>query len=564
MRNTKSPRTPPAIPATSHSRWWRRLAPWLVAAVALGVYANALSNGFALDDRVIVAQNPNVHHLSSFADAWVSAYWPNLPFQVGLYRPLTIVSFLLEWALWHGHPMGFHLVNIVVHAAVSALVVLLLYRLGASTLAAAVGGLLFAVHPVHVEAVSGIVGYAELMMALLVLTACLAHLARAGPAVARWVAVAACFLAALLVKETAVCLPLLLIVADFLDPTRRGPLWRKVLDDAPLYLLLTAVLAGYLGLRYAVLGVFAGTTPAPALVGRSAAARVATAIRIWPDYIRLMIWPRDLVAEYGPNVRVAASWRDPAVYASLLLGGTVLVSAAAFWRRAPWWTAAVAWFAASVFVVSNLVVEVGVLLAERTLYLPSAAVALAAVPLTALGRRRPRLALAVGGLAVTLAVARVWTRTPDWRSTDTLLTQLAAAHPESFEAQTYLGDSAIHAGHPREAVRHYAIAWRLVPDQFIGGSYAAALVQIADWPAAERVARASCSTTYPGPCLSLIDALLGQGRADDARVVADSIASRVPPSVAMATRMVRVARALRDTARLRAAERFLATMRGGP
>ncbi|MDE3128216.1 MAG: hypothetical protein KGL38_09415 [Gemmatimonadota bacterium] len=513
----------------------------------MAVYANALHNGLALDDAVVIGQNPNVHQFAPFGDLWVSAYWPNLPFQVGLYRPLTILSYMAEWALWHGQAMGFHLVNVLLHGAVAALVVVLVLRLGAPPLAALVGGLLFAVHPVHVEAVAGVVGYAELMMTVLVLVACLVHLSRAGPVVARWAAIAACFLAALLVKETAVALPLLLMVVDFLNPDRRDPLWRAVWNDAPLYLLLAAVFGGYIGLRYAVLGVVAGTTPAPALVGKSSAVRVATAFRTWLDYIRLMVWPRDLVAEYGPNVRVAASWRDAAVYLGIAAGGAVLASAAWLRRRVPWWTAAVAWFAASVFVVSNLVVRVGVVLAERTLYLPSVGIAFAAVPLVAWGRRRPRaaaLALAVVGA---LAVGRTWTRTPVWRSTDTLLTQLARAHPESFEAQSYLGDSAMRAGHPREAVRHYAVAYGLVPDRFIGGSYARALVAVQDWATAERVARATCGIANPQPCLSLIDALLGAGKIAEARVVADSIARMLPPSPALAERL----RAVADSAAAR-------------
>lgn len=562
------PRARPAAPVTlaaitlsSDSRL-RRLAPWLVAAVACAVYANALANGFALDDRVIVAQNPNVHHLAAFGDAWVSAYWPNLPFQVGLYRPLTIVSYMLEWALWHGSPVGFHLVNVLVHAAVSALLVVLMLRLGAPVLAAAVGGLLFAIHPVHVEAVAGIVGYAELMMTLLVLVACRVHLARRGPATVRWLGIAVCFLAALLVKETAVALPLLLVVVDFLDPERRVPLWRAVWNDAPLYVLLAGVFGGYLGLRYAVLGVLAGTTPATALLGVSPAVRVATAVRMWPEYLRLLIWPRDLVADYGPNVLVAASWREPAVYASLLLGGVVLASAAALRHRAPWWTAAVAWFVASVFVVSNLIVPVGVLLAERTLYLPSVGVAFAAVPLVALGRRRARAAWAVGVLVTVLAIARVWTRTPVWRSTDTLLAQLAEAHPESFEGQSYLGDSAMHAGHAAEAVRHYAVAYGLVPSPFIGGSYAKALILVDNWAEAERVARASCTRDNPGACLTRIDALLGEGRSGEAWGLADSLSMHEAPSAALAARLLRSARMMGDTARIRQAETFANAVAG--
>lgn len=539
----------------------RRLAPWLAALAACAVYLNALHNGFALDDQIVVQQNPFVHGTFAMRDIWVSSYWPNLPFQLGLYRPLTILMYAVEWGLWHGQPMGFHAVNIMLHAAASALVVLLVLRLGAPPLAAALGGVLFAIHPVHVEAVSGIVGGAEVVMTLFVLAACLLHLWRRGPAVVRWVGIAACFLAALLTKESAVALPVLLVIVDGLDPQRRAPLWRTVWDDAPLYLLLAMLFGGYMGLRYAVLTVFSGSTLAPALVGASTATRIATAISIWPQYLRLMVYPRDLVADYGPNVLVAAHWGAPVVWMGVALGAAVLASAVMLRRRVPWWTAAVAWFATSTFVVSNLAVPVGILLAERTLYLPSVALAFVAVPLVRLGRRVPRSALAAAGLLLALGAARTWTRTPDWRSTDVLLTQLAAAHPESYYAQVYLGDNAMQAGHPRNAVGHYARAWALDHNALIGEDYAAALVQLQQWPSAERVARASCSIQFPSPCLYLTDALLAQGRPAEARAVLDSIVPHVPPSVPLAERSLAVARALHDTAAATAAERALAAMR---
>ncbi|HVB32025.1 MAG TPA: hypothetical protein VNE60_10905 [Gemmatimonadaceae bacterium] len=555
--------TPPA-PVAAERGWLRRLAPWIAALVACAVYLNALHNGFALDDKVIVDQNPLVHHLAAMRDIWVSAYWPNMPFQMGLYRPLTIAMYAVEWSLWHGQPMGFHALNVVLHAVVSALVVLLVLRLGAPPLAAAVGGVLFAIHPVHVEAVAGIVGRAEVVMTLFVLLACFLHLWRRGPVVARWVGIAVCFLAALLTKESAVALPLLLIIVDGLDPERRKPLWRTVWDDAPLYLLLAAIFGGYMGLRYAVLGVFSGSTLTPALRGASASTRIATAISVWPQYLRLLVYPRDLVADYGPNVLVVAHWGEPIVWMSLVLGVVVIGSAVLLRRRSPWWTAAVAWFVAGIFIVSNLVVPVGILLGERTLYLPSVALAFAAVPLVELGRRRPRLAVAVAALALTLGVARTWTRTPVWRTTDTVLTQLASAHPESFYAQTYLGDEAVHAGHPHEAVRHYAKAWALAPYPVIGESYAYALVLIKDWPKAEQVARASCSIEFPSPCLYVVDALLAQGRPAAARVLVDSIMPHVPPSEALIKRALNVAQALHDTAGIAAAEQAMAALRPPP
>ena len=83
-----------------------------------------------------------------------------------------------------------------------------------------------------------------------------------------------------------------------------------------------------------------------------------------------------------------------------------------------------------------------------------------------------------------------------------------------------------------------------------------------DWSEAERVARASCGMLNPMPCLTLVDALLGAGKAAEARVVADSIAGFVAPSPPLAARQLAVARALHDSAAIRKALADSAAMRG--
>ena len=127
----------------------------LVLVVALVSFANSVRNGFAYDDNTIIMDHPVVTE-GRVIDALSSSYWPVVVEGAGLYRPLTLSSFALEWGLWNGHPMGFHLVNVAVHAAVSLLVFLLILEVTA-TLPALVGGVLFAAHPVHSEAVANVV-----------------------------------------------------------------------------------------------------------------------------------------------------------------------------------------------------------------------------------------------------------------------------------------------------------------------------------------------------------------------------------------------------------------------
>src|SRR5579863_6054102 len=145
----------PAAAAGRHRAWpgpgW---VVWVPAIVAILCYLPALRNGFALDDVVIIADDAAIHHLSTLVAALGRPYW----YDVGhLYRPLTTLSFGLEWTAGHGAPLLFHAINIAWHAGISALVARLALRWWPAP-AALTAGLWFAIHPVHAEAVANIVG----------------------------------------------------------------------------------------------------------------------------------------------------------------------------------------------------------------------------------------------------------------------------------------------------------------------------------------------------------------------------------------------------------------------
>ncbi|HRX85974.1 MAG TPA: hypothetical protein P5572_13225, partial [Phycisphaerae bacterium] len=187
----------------------------LVAVAALLVYANTLANGFALDDVPIVQTNPNVTAAGPAGRAWTTPYWPQS--NRGdrddlLYRPLTIQTYRWQYALGGATAWPFHLVNLLLHAAISVGVWWLARRLGAGVAGALVAGLIFAVHPIHTDAVSNIVGRAELLAAagtLLAVICALTARQRAGArdnrrAIMWWVAAWAAAAAALASKENGV------------------------------------------------------------------------------------------------------------------------------------------------------------------------------------------------------------------------------------------------------------------------------------------------------------------------------------------------------------------------
>ena len=295
-----------------------RRAALLVLLVAAGTYGNSVLNGFAYDDNTIIEGNPVVTE-GRVVDALSSSYWPQVVAGAGLYRPVTLSSFALEWRLWNGHPAGFHLVNVVVHVAVSLLVFLLILEVSA-TLPALVGAAIFAAHPVHSEAVANVVGRAELYSALFVVGACLLFWRDRGLApfwrAARLLGVGAFYVMGLGSKEMAATLPALLVLLALArkDDER---VTDRVRTDLPVFLLTGALLVAFLGVRFLMLGSVTGEVPSPTLVGLSAGQRILTSLVVFPQYFRLLVFPLDLVADYAPAVLFPAlTWGPDVILAS--------------------------------------------------------------------------------------------------------------------------------------------------------------------------------------------------------------------------------------------------------
>jgi hypothetical protein len=167
----------------------------IVFVLALLAYLNNLGNGFVYDDRFIIQESQVVQELD-WASMVGSSYWGELV-QAGLYRPLTLLSFGLNRAFGGPEPFGFHLVNNFLHATASVVVFYFAIALGAGRLTSLAAGVLFAVHPIHTEAVNGIVGRAEIFALLFLVSALLLFVRGRGTAVA------ILLLLALLSKESA-------------------------------------------------------------------------------------------------------------------------------------------------------------------------------------------------------------------------------------------------------------------------------------------------------------------------------------------------------------------------
>ena len=452
----------------------------LVVAIAMVTYANTLSNGFALDDEPLIVANTRVHDLAEPAAILLTPYWPEFGGRAGLYRPLAVLAWAGQWAAGGGAPWLFHAVSVLLHAAASVLVLALLGRFVTAG-AALFGALLFAVHPVHTEVVANVVGQAELLAACAVLSACLLHV-RWGdkpeaPAIPHVLLLTVLFALGLLAKESAIVLPGLLLVLD----AARGRFGTRATGAAattnqpghlrriaPVMAWLGVVAIMYFALRIHVLGSITGADAAPTLpLLQDAGARLLVALAAWPRYLRLLLLPVDLAADYAPGV-----FQPPAgPTLAVLLGATLLlatITLALLTPRRPAAGLAVAWFLIAILPVSNLLLPIGVLLAERLLYLPSVAVAIAGAyaaqhATRTLDARRLRPVVAGAAVLLLAAGARSFVRNPDWKDTAAFWNALVRDHPESYKAQRAVAQIMERRGDGAGARRYTELAYATWP-----------------------------------------------------------------------------------------------------
>ena len=372
----------------------RRAAPWVAASLGialLGVASTAggFGNSFVQDELPLILKNRTIHTLTTPSSFFTQPYWHD-PFPPALYRPLTTTAHALQWKLGGGSPRPFRWVS----AALLIGAGLAVFGLGSLLLppwGALIAASLFVVHPLHVEATALAINQGELVVGLMLCLATALYIrARSskGLSPGTLAALGLCYLVALLFKENGLVMPGLFLAAELTVIADTRP-WRARMEELrPLYLLLGLVLALVVAARTLVLGGDSvGTPSAEVLTGSGLAGRALTMLAVVPDWFRLLFWPADLQADYGPQeIAAASAWQsDQWIGAGFLL---VWVTAV-LWsrRRAPAFAFALLWIAVAVFPVSNVLIPTGIALAERTLFLASAGATLALASLVSLSWR---------------------------------------------------------------------------------------------------------------------------------------------------------------------------------
>ncbi|MFT7667927.1 MAG: tetratricopeptide (TPR) repeat protein [Planctomycetota bacterium] len=431
----------------------------LVAAIALLLYLPAISAPFVFDDLLVIQDNEIVHE-GDLGTILSTGYWDGYDEALGdratLYRPLTILSYAWNWAASGDDPVGFRWVNILLHMFTSVTVLVLLRRILCSRIGALAGGLLFAAHPIHTEAVTYIAGRADLLTALFFFGAWLAYsLVLPRKNLGRWLLYAvslALFFVSLLAKEMSATLPAVLILFDGIARLREGDSFKAALKALlrrwHLYAGYFAVLALFVFVRISVLGALVPDSNdihlhANPLRDLSALERVDDAANLLGREIGLLVFPATLTIDYSFGaIPVSEGLVGGSSLAWALLAVALFLGAfgALLARRYFMFAAATLFFFGTLFPVSNLAFIIGTNLGERVLYLVSFAVCLAfgALVQTYASKKKP-LVWGLIALTTILASWRTASRNGDYESEYRLFEAATEAYPGSVRAQYNLG-----------------------------------------------------------------------------------------------------------------------------
>jgi hypothetical protein len=419
------------------------------ALVAAAVMAAVVANGFVYDDQMAVelARQPA-------ADLAFRRFG------------LSYLSIHVDRMLWDAWAPGLHATNLVLHAVAAGLAGLLALRISTATGAALLAGLLFAVHPAHVEAVASIENRKDILAMIFVATATLVYI---RPGRAAWrlpVAMGAWALALLAKDAAAIGLAVMLPLYDLLlrPPRERTAAIRRALPLAAVALVATVAAAGNLLDHFSPTAVWNATTGHVRTYGES----LRTTLASVPTAARLLVFPATLTADYP--VRVPASVGDPRVLAGLLIIAGWVAATVVAARRAPIVAWAMAWVLVMYLPVSNVVPLTQFFVAERYLYVPSfGACLLAALGLDALrGARTTALrvgAIAAAAVIVGAGAVRSAARTREWRDDLTLWSAAIAAIPDaSSKTHGQLALALSNARRGAEAIPHFERALALGPE----------------------------------------------------------------------------------------------------
>jgi protein O-mannosyl-transferase len=473
VRPVVTPESPAIASPPPNSRTRLHLA--ILILLSLALFAPTLRNDFVTDDKLQILQNPLVLEGKDLSRAFTGEVWDfarqgkaSPTTGSNYYRPLQLLAYAVEYQLFGDHPMGWHLISVLVNAAVVALVYLLVASLGTPTLAFW-AAFWFAFHPMHTEPIAWIAALPELQCAFFLLLAMLCyHRARSASSPLLLLLLGAlCFLAALFSKEAALLFPAILLCYEFFYARTSLAEVRAISLRLIPYFFAFAI---YLCARISALHGFApraNRDRAPLSI-----AELFFAVPpIFARYIGKLIAPVHMNYFYAFPITTTFTLR-----AAIGFLAAVLIARAVFYFRGtrPILSFALCWFVFTLAPALNLNKVALNFFTERYLYIPSVgfAILVASAGLALFSRFSagpPRFTLSAAFI-VLFAFYTVQTqrRVAVYHDNYSLLSATVLDSPDSYLVQGQLASAYYDRGDYDNALIHVRRALELDPDYVLG------------------------------------------------------------------------------------------------
>ncbi|MCX5894661.1 MAG: tetratricopeptide repeat protein [Proteobacteria bacterium] len=477
-KQRKTPPPPPGktkkaiLPAPHSTRNGSIMFLLLFLVVTAVMYGNSLNNTFVFDDIPLIVENSLIRDFR------------NIPMIMGLengqpmYRPVRYLSYMIDYAISGMNPVAYHGANCLYHALTAFILFLLLRTLTGSRLTACAGAVLFLVHPVATDSVTYISGRRDILVTLFYLLAfyCFVGYRKSQKP---WYAAATvlCFILALGSKEMGVTLPVVCFLYDFtcafagmqnqpasLAHKIKQSLLNMVASHGKLYAAIGA--AGALFFYYKIFVHY------PSLMnsfyGGTAQSNFATVIRIVCYYIKLLLLPVALHADYSYNsFPLSRSFAEPRVIASLLVLAGCLRLIIWSLNRQRWVFLGGMWFFVTLLPVCQIFPH-HELMAEHYLYLPAIGFIILLTPLLQyLMENKNKAALVLFAVLLLALSARTIARNRDWRDPMTLWSTVLKRAPQCARAHDNLGTEYFKRKEYPTALMHYKQAVQIRPEHAI-------------------------------------------------------------------------------------------------
>jgi len=395
------------------------------------IYSQTLSGDFVFDDRLIVNHYSLLNNLNNLPEIVTMGYWT---IESGLYRPVILLSYALNFSFLGSSPYSFHLVNLILYVFTGYLLYLLIKRLfPKQKLLAYLTSILFLVLSIHTEAVANIVGRAEILALFFSLLAFLEVIKKKSNI---WLIGLWLFLA-LGSKETAIATwPILLLISFYKNKFSFKDVFKKY--SIPLF--FSAFI--YFVARALVLGPYFLVTNATLVENPlkfvSFFERINTALQVLVIYFKKTLWPFNLCSDYSYNqIPIVGSFFNLKTLLGLAILLFFIISLIFFFKRKPILALGSAFFLFPFLVISNLIFPIGTIAGERLMYYPSVGLCIfLAYGLTRLNKIKPKkifhlLALVIFVSLIAFYGSVSFIRNFDWLTEKNLFISAAKCAPQS-------------------------------------------------------------------------------------------------------------------------------------